>query len=256
MYVPVGRRTALRAVGRVADFCPFCRGFRPFLLLRSEMAQRIYTLAIGPRVTVGFARRCESCGLESNADPDNYREVVHDPQADLDTLIAATNPEIGRNYAARLLLEDRIRARKLSAGERSTLLREPFAMADDVLARRDDEGRLDLPSHLGCLGSVILPVACLMILPLVWGGPAERIEAVVAVVGGVVVAFTLLAILTDARRHARRAVLPRLVAAIRPLDPSPEEVDEILRSLKAERSPLAEVVGPRQISNALLERWE
>jgi len=254
MYIPVGRRTALRPVGRVADFCPFCRGFRPFLLLRSEMAQRIYNIAIGPRITVGFARRCESCGLESNADLANYREVVHDAHADLDTLIVATNPEIARNHAGRLLLEDRIRSKKLSAGERTTLLREPFAMADEVLARRDDEGRLDLPSHLGCLSSVILPIACLMVLPLAWKATEETVELVVAVAGGLAVAFTFLAIVTDARRHARRAVLPRLVAAIRPLDPSPEEIDEIHRSLKAERSPLAEVIGAREISNALLER--
>ena len=256
MYIPVGRRTALRAVGHVADFCPFCRGFRPFLILRSEMAYRLYTFAVGPGVTVGHLRRCETCSLETGADPANYRQVVPDPAVDLETLIALTNPEIGRNYAARLMLEDRIRARKLSLGERATLLREPFAMAEDVLTRRNEEGRLDLPTHLGCLGSVILPVSALMLLPLLWKAPDETIETVVAVVGGLAVVFTFLAILTDARRHARRAVLPRLVDAIRPLDPAPEEVDEIIQSLKADKSPLPEVIGSREINNALLERWE
>ncbi len=256
MYIPVGRRTARRPLGRVADFCPLCRGFRPFRVFRSELAQHFYNIAVGARVPVGFAKRCESCGLDSNADPANYRSVSHDPDADLDRLIAETNPEIGRTWAARMLLEDRIQARKLSAGERSTLLREPFAMAEDVIACRNAEGTLDLPSQLGCLGSLAVPVACLLLLPLAWNGPGEAIETATVVVAGLFVGFTFLAIMSDARRHAKKAVVPRLVASIRPLDPSQEEVEEILASLRAAKSPLAEVVGAREISNALLERWD
>ena len=36
--------------------------------------------------------------------------------------------------------EERIRSRKLTAGERATLLREPFEMADAVLTRRTTFG--------------------------------------------------------------------------------------------------------------------
>ena len=58
------------------------------------------------------------------------------------------------------------------------------------------------------------------------------------------------------RRHARRDILPRLVAAIRPLDPTPEELDGIFESLRQARAPIAEVLRPREITNALMDRWE
>ncbi len=254
MYIPLGRRIAQRPLGRVADFCPFCRGFRPFVILQSESVRHFYTLPMGGRVAVGHARRCESCGLETNAVLGNYRALSPDREADLDALVAETNPEIRRNWAARLLLEDRIKARKITAGERGNLIREPFAMADEVLARRNVEGQLDLPAQLGCLGTFLLPVACLTLLPLIWKAPADAVEGIALVLGGACLAFAFLAIATDARRHARRAILPRLVASLRPLDPSPEEVDEVFAALRGARSPLAEVVRPRDLNDALLSR--
>jgi hypothetical protein len=256
MYIPFGRTNSYRTLGRVADFCPLCRGIRPFRLLQVDSIRHFYSIPLGGRTSIGQSRVCETCQLVGPAPSDGYRALSNDPDADLDTLIAETNPEIRRNYASRLILEERIAARKLTAGERSTLLREPFEMAGAVLARRDAVGNLDLPSHLGCLGSLFLPVACLLILPLVWKTSGDSIELAAIAVGGCCLAFTFLAIVTDARRLARRVIVPRLVACLRPLDPSAEEIDEILESMRRARSPLAEVVSPRDLTNALLERWD
>lgn len=256
MQIPFGRTTTHRTLGRVADFCPLCRGFQPFRLLRVQSIRRFYNLPLGGRVDLGHSKVCESCNLLTPAAPDVYRAVSNDPDADLETLIAETNPEIRRNWASRLILEDRIKARKLTAGERSTLLREPYDMATEVLQRRNVEGQLDLPSNLGCLATFLLPVACLWFLPMVWNASGDAIELAVVAVGGVCVAFTVLALVTDGRRHARLAVVPKLVAALRPLDPSSEEIEQIHESLRQARSPLAEVVKPRDVINALLERWD
>ena len=256
MQIPFGRTTAHRMLGRVADFCPLCRGFQPFRLLRVESIRHFYALPLGGRVDLGRSKVCESCNLLTPATPDTYRAISDDQYADLDALIVETNPEIRRNWASRLILEDRIKARKLLPGERSTLLREPYDMATEVLERRNVEGQLDVPSNLGCLATFLLPVGCLLALPLVWNASGDSIEMATVAVGGVCVAFTFLAILTDARRHARRAIVPKLVAALRPLDPSAEEIDQIHESLRRSRSPLAEVVKPRDITNALLERWD
>ncbi len=256
MYIPFGRTISHRTLGRAADFCPFCRGFRPFRVLQVDSIRFVYLIPLGGRVDVGRSRVCESCGLLSPAPPEGYRGLSVDPDADLETLIAETNPDIRRKWASRLLLEERIAARKLTPGERAGLLREPFEMAAEVLARRNLEGKLDLPSGLGCLGSLLLPVACMTILPLAWKASGDSIELVAVVAGGCCVAFTVLALLTDARRHARKAILPRLIGSLRPLDPSAEEIEMILESFRGERSPLAEVVYARDLVNGLLERWE
>jgi hypothetical protein len=256
MYIPVGRTIDERPLGRAADFCAFCRGFRPFQVFQVDSIRHFYTIPMGGREPVGRSRVCESCGLRSPVPADGYRTISRDPDADVETLIAETNPEIRRNFASRLLLEERIAARKLTAGERATLLREPFEMAAQVLATRDQEGKLDLPSNLGCLATVLVPVACMTLLPLFWKASGESIETVTVVAGGACVVFAGLAILTDARRHARRAVLPRLIGSLRPLDPSSEEVEMILESYRQARSPLAEVITPRDVVNGLIERWD
>ena len=256
MYFPIGRTNTHRTLGRVADFCPFCRGFRPFRLLAVESVRHLYMIPLGGRQAVGRSRVCESCGLLSPAMPEGYPGLSDDEDADVDALIAMTNPEVRRKYASRLLLEDRIKARKLTLGERSTLLREPFEMAAEVLARRDEEGKLDRPTHLGLLFTILLPIACLTVLPEFWKASKDSIEVVTVIVAGSGIAFTLLAILTDARRHARRAILPRLVESLRPLDPSAEEVDDLLESYRQARAPLAEVIRPRDLTNRLLERWD
>ena len=256
MYIPFGRTIHHRTLGRAADFCPFCRGLRPFRVLQVESVRHFYMLPMGGRLVQGESRVCESCGLLSPVPAEGYLAISSDPDADLDMLIVETNPNIRRNWASRLLLEERIAARKLTSGERAGLLREPFEMAAEVLARRDDEGKLDLPSGLGCLGTVLLPVACMAILPLIWKTSGESIETVAVVAGGCSLAFAVLAITTDARRHARKAVLPRLIGSLRPLDPSAEEVEMILESFRQARSPLADVVHPRDVVNGLMERWE
>ncbi len=256
MYIPMGRRVAHRAIGRVADFCPLCRAFRASRLVQLESVRHFYYVHLGGHVAVGFARICETCGLEVNADPTTYTATSRDPDAGLERLIAETNPDIRRKWASRMILEDRIRSRKLTSGERAGLLREPFEMADDVLARRSSGGRLDGPSNLGCLATFLLPAACLVILPIAAKLPGETLEWITVGVGATCLAFTVVALLTDAGRHARREVLPRLVAAIRPLDPTAEEIDEIHESFRRARAPIAEVVRPREVANALIERWE
>ena len=256
MQIPFGLINSHRTIGRVADFCPFCRGFRPFRLVEVVSGRFLYSIPLGPGIIVGHSRVCESCKLLSPALTENYRGVSSDPSADLETLIAQTNPEIHRTWASRMLLEERIQSRKLSAGERAGLLREPFEMATVVLARRNIEGKLDWPTRLGCFGTILLPVACLAILPAVWKTSGDSIEMVAIVAGGACLAFTVLAIVTDARRHSRKAVLPTLITALRPLDPSDQEIDQILESLRQQRSPLPDVVSTRDIVNGLLERGE
>ena len=255
MYLPFGRTNAHRTLGRVADFCPFCRGFRPFQVRQVDSILHLFYVPLGGRVAVGLSRVCESCGLLVAASMDRYQSISNDPDADLERLIAETNPEIRRNWASRLVLEERIASRKLTPGERAGLIREPFDMASEVLARRSLEGRLDFPSHLGCLSTFLVPAACLALLPLAWKASRDAIELAVVAVGGCCVAFAFFAITTDARRHARRAILPRLVESLRPLDPSADEIDRIFESLRQAKSPLAEVLGPRDLTNRLLERW-
>ncbi len=255
MYIPWGRTTVYRVVGRVADFCPICRDFRPFVLAEARSTRHFYHAPYGAAEVAGFVRTCETCGHESDADPATYRAPSRDPDLDADALILATNPDARRNWAARLMLEDRVRSRKLNPGERTALLREPFDWANRAVGRRSARGQLDRPTAAGCLLTFLIPVACLMFLPLTWKASREAIEAAAVVAGGACLAITFLAIITDAGRYYRRAIRPGLVDAIRPLEPSAEEVDEILGSIRGEKGPLVEVASARDIHRRASDPW-
>ena len=132
-------------------------------------------LPAGRPDSVGQSKVCESCGLLSTPTR-RITEALDRPRRRPRSPDRRDKPRDPPNWASRLILEDRIKARKLTLGERATLLREPFEMASEVLARRSVEGKLDLPSNLGCLGSFLLPVACLAILPMVWKTSGDSIE--------------------------------------------------------------------------------
>jgi hypothetical protein len=94
------------------------------------------------------------------------------------------------------------------------------------------------------------------LLPMAWNASGDAIEWTAIASGALCLALAFLAITTDGKRHAHRDILPRLVAAVRPLDPTPEELDAIFESLRQARAPIAEVLRPREITNALMDRWE
>ena len=98
-------------------------------------------------------------------------------------------------------------------------------MADEVLARRRREGQLDVPSRPRLPGHLAAPHACMPLLPMAWNASGDAIELAAIAVGGLCLAFAFLAIMTDARRHARRDDPAPAGRALRPLDPSAEEIE-------------------------------
>ena len=246
-----------RPIGRVADFCTFCRRFRPFQIDQVESVYRLYfAINLGGRQPDGLAKVCEVCRLRVPAVSENYQTISGDPDADINQLIAQTNPQIERNWASRLLLEQRIRERKVTAGERWGLMLEPFNTAASILDNRNKEERLDPPSRFGCLATFAVPILCMAILPQILSLPRNQMEKVVVIIAGCCLAFTVLAIATDAQRHARRAVLPRLIDSLRPLNPSDDEIQNILEGLQAEGSNLPNLISARDITAGLMHRHD
>ena len=207
-------------------------------------------------VDIGHSKVCESCGLLTPAPPDGYRAISNDPDADLDD--ADRRDEPGHPPELGLPADPRGADRREEAHTRraTTLLREPFDMAAEVLARRSIEGKLDLPSDLGCLATFLLPVVCLPSCR--WPGRprATRSRLVAVVVGGVLrwpspsSPSSPTPAATPARRRSCQAV-----DSLRPLDPSAEEIDQILESSVRPDRRSRSRPAPRP-HNGLLERWE
>ena len=82
---------------------------------------------------------------------------------------------------------------------------------------------------------------------------ANSDQAIVAALGitGVLAVITLVLLATDGRRYTRRAILPVLVRALRPLRPTPEELDAAREALKSRGGKIGKLLKTEAIVDAL-----
>ena len=61
MFVVWGTKIKRKKVGRVADFCPMCRGLSVFELRRVGEASHVYYISFGQGTLLGYDITCETC---------------------------------------------------------------------------------------------------------------------------------------------------------------------------------------------------
>lgn len=233
MFVFWGTKVTERRLGRRADYCPLCRAFRPFVVDQVETVGHLYYIPLGRRQVIGHVKRCEACGVDLAAELDEALGASRERGLELPDLIARTNPQIEKQWADRLALEQRIKARQLTSEERSQLLMEPFVLLNRGVEARTGEVHLDRWSGLGCLSIVAMVALFFATEPEQVGLPwslAHR--AALWGLGGAAL-LTLLAMSTGSRRFVRREILPRLARALRPLDPTRAEIEQTIGGLKS-----------------------
>ena len=260
MYIPFGRTVSHRLLGRTADFCPLCRGFQPFQILQVDSIRHFYALPLGGRNSIGQSKVCESCSLLSTAHPEIYRGLSSDFNADLESLIAET--KIRRSVATGGVPADpggshQGQGSSPQASE-PRLLREPFEMASDGSRSSQRRGQAR-PSQQPGLSRLVRAPGRLH------GDPADGLEGDLGRVD------------RDGRRHRREALawpspswpssptpaaMPGALSSpgscsrsARSTPPPKRSTGSSNRSVQA-KSPLAEVLHPRDLTNALLERWD
>lgn len=222
-----GPKITRRTLGRVADFCPICRGFRAFRLTRVGKANPISSLAGGAGMLLGYEKTCATCGITSAAYARLYVQASAERGDELPELIEKTNPDLARKCAARLHLEKRVRESRLSAAERLALIREPFLLTNALIEARAAITRFDPPSGLSLLATVALVIAGMLLAPA-----GSYLRAGSLGIGCLGVLFTFYLFVTDVGRYTRREVHPKLLIALRPLGPTLQELQDVLRNLR------------------------
>lgn len=227
MLIVWGRKIVYRRKGYVADFCPICRAKRAFELRRVGSAGHVYYISVGEGTLVGFQIKCRECGTVYDANPDNYAAISR-KLVPLDELTFTTFPNFNQVYRERLELEARIarEASFLSAGERKTLIREPFLLLSPDVEQRLESFRIDLAGIFIMLVVVLLLAAAIERFLPDFSGLSFLI---LLGVGFVVVVWRMLGY---GRRFMRRQIIPRLVRALEPLHPHENEIKAILADLK------------------------
>lgn len=233
MFIVWGTRITRGRCGRVADFCPFCRGVTPCQLIRIGKVSHIYFISLGSGDELGYECECETCGEAFLTDVVRFHSTSQDRTLDVSALIQTTQPNIAQTYADRFALEQRVRTGQLTAKERGELIREPLLVVTPRLQARASSLHMDRRSGMSLLAMIALIVLGVICIESArtsdfWAGliPVFFLLAGVAFVGLVISAAT------DARRFTRRKVISPVARALAPLSPSAAELEAELADLR------------------------
>ena len=226
-----GTKRVVSSLGFAADFCPLCREVRTFEVKRIGMAGHLYYLSFGSGKLAGYLRTCRTCGTDLNATPDQYAQLSRKRLEPLE-LQPITFPNLDEVHGARLAIEKSLRSSpaKLSAADRSALIKEPFILLSPKVEERFASVHFDGPTGFTLLAAVV----GLIFIPamLSTAMPSYAAELVMACIAAAVVAVGVQMALSS-ERFMRKKLLPVLVPALKPLKPTPQELEAVLKDMKS-----------------------
>lgn len=236
MFIVWGTKQRYPKIGFAADFCPICRDFREFRLHEVRVVSHVYYVPLGKGKPAGFRVDCPDCGVRMYQDELGFEDTTPSPSSSIDESISVTNPGIREIYSNRMVIEKELASGALPEDPeiRSALLFEPFEALAPEMARGTAETRIDLPSSLGCLGTITAAIFAGFAIPFLAktfrGGPAAEETVIfvilgVGLVGGV---YTLWQLHFSARRWLEKRIIPKLNRALAPLRPTTAEIEEII----------------------------
>ena len=235
MFIVWGTKRTERNQGLVADFCPICRDLRPFQLIRVGLASHVYYVSFGEGKLAGYLIRCTDCGVDLGTQPTRYSTVEKDSRVSLEVLVRDTFPRLREAYAERLELESRIKRTRsaLTGDDYRRFLMEPFALLNPLVEKRfANSTQMDKPAGIGCLGTLLLGGA-IFFGSMKFSGPTQDkilIAALIVVVIGTIYTFVQMHLGTG--RFFRSKILPTLVKALKPLEPTREDLADCVGRCK------------------------
>jgi len=178
---------------------------------------------------------CRKCGVRLSVDPTTYEAVEKIGSLDLSTLEHVTNPNLRDRHAKRLVLDAQLRRSStlLTPETRREWMLEPFRLLNPRIEQRFvNSTQLDRPAGVGCIGTILVTIATFWIA-FTFSQPMQDNLALVAVAMLVIgTLYTFVQLHFAPGRFVQRKIAPVLIAALRPLQPTQEELQEILLRCK------------------------
>lgn len=228
MFIVWGRKIKRRTAGFVADYCPVCRAKRIFALQEVRSAGHVYYISLSRGQLVGHERSCAECGTAFKAHPATYASVARAP-ALLDELERLTHPNLDAAIKDQVELDERIRRQRLTPAERQNLIKAPFVYLSPRVERRFAATHVDAGVGFALAAAVALLFLAAPAGKLLMPDSPEILFLVSLVAG---IGLIVWQVIASGSRFMTREIVPVLVRALQPLQPTREEIELVLRELK------------------------
>jgi hypothetical protein len=230
MFIVWGKKLVYRKVGYVADFCPICRGPKPFMLQRIGSASHVYYISSGEGELVGFQRTCLECGSSFSAKPDTYASISK-TNLPLEELLKQTFPNFTEVLQERLKLEEKVKRApaSLTKEERQDLIWSPFVLLSPKVEKRFASTHMDKEIGLSIIAAIALLIAGPFLVKVIMPSQVETALLVCFIVSPLLIVWQ---VATSGRRFINRQIIPVLSKSLYPLSPNENEIKTVLTELK------------------------
>ena len=223
--------------GYVADFCPIERMVTAQRIDTIHEAHYLTFVRIAEGEVLRLERTCLSCGVTLAESAPEYAELAPSPGVDLATLEAGTNPGVSERNRELIRLREEIEGgAAVAPALKEALLKEQFAILEQIAEQQwRGQTKADRTSVGWAAASIAGWFAAVMATRHVTG-ESRWMDAIGWLMGGALLLIVVNAVIffRAPARELRRKVLPLIAAALRPLRPTREEIEQLFRHLREE----------------------
>ena len=223
MYVHVDVKERRRPIGWVADLCPVCRDLRAFRVSEVRRVARVYLVPMGKGSLEGIEITCVDCECVLPGSEEGY-ESVSRRRRDPSRLVEETNPALLERSGAWFERQRRVALGELSERDRVAEILATLEALEHMALQRSRGGAEEAIAAICVVVLIVLIVGTAAAwTPSVGASPAWRTVLTAGAAGMLPVTAWL--IFSHTSLAARRHLMPRLVRALAPLEPTLEELD-------------------------------
>lgn len=245
MLIAWGTSEHRRKRGWVADWCPICQDFRPLRAHDAYSQSHFYFLPVGRGRFIGHFMRCAHCRRQFGCNPERYAAFAKRRGRSVEALVEQTHPQLPERVGEYLARRDLAAAGEVTDAERRDWLDEPFRAIADDLQQRKQQIHIDRTLLLTCVG--------LVCLAFVFGYFTLGIRSDQALIlawsifGGLAVLLLLVLAYLEPRRYARRRYRAYLVKMLGPLNPTLDELTDVLATYRQHKRYVGRAFKPAQL---------
>lgn len=246
MFVHVDVKERRRSTGWVADLCPICRDLRSFEVAEVRRVARVYLVPIGSGTLEGREITCADCKSVLSF-PDEGYAAISRRRREPAKLVELTNPALLERVDAWFERQERIAQSTLSSRERVAEILSVLGALEHMAWVRSRGG----PEEFAMAVCVIFFVLMLILTLASWSNTGLVVQVILLT--SLLTSFSvgLVLLLTYKPMSVSRHLVPRLVRALEPLEPTLDELGDAMALARRHGLRIGRYVNPRRISREL-----